>query len=173
MGRPIYVSVPRSILSSENPVRQEYLNTIAEMALSIELFTPDPQRGNGPLGSFLNGELYNESAVERASQRDLKVDSVHGTSLIRGCSSSGAKAYADKVLNAELGFKDQDSDKDADDGSVSRYSYYDPSVSFSTYHEPTRTTTRIYNEDENNWLRHSETPDIDLRATRISTAFRS
>ena len=67
MRRPIRVSVPRRILSSENPVRQEYLSTIADMALSIELFTPDPPRGHGPLGSFLNEELHNESAVERAS----------------------------------------------------------------------------------------------------------
>jgi len=81
MGRPIHVSVPRSILSSENPVRQEYLSTIADMDLGIELFTPDPQRGHGPLGSFLNEELYNESAVERASQLDLDVESVHCTPL--------------------------------------------------------------------------------------------
>jgi hypothetical protein len=92
MGRPIRVSVPRRILSSENPVRQEYLNTIDDMDLGIELFTPDPPRGNGPLRSFLNEEMYNESAVKRASQLDLDVESVHGTPLLSGCSSSGAKA---------------------------------------------------------------------------------
>lgn len=37
MGRLIRVSVPRGVLSSENPVRQEYLSTIADMDLSIEL----------------------------------------------------------------------------------------------------------------------------------------
>ena len=134
MGRPIYVSVPRSILSSENPVRQEYLSTIVEMDLSSELFTPHLSRGDGPLGSFLNEELYNESAVKCASQLDLDVESVHCTPLISGCSSSGAKACADKVLDAQLGFRDQDSGKDADDGSVSRYSYCDPSV--FVFHPP-------------------------------------
>jgi hypothetical protein len=134
MGRPIYISVPRSILSSENPVRQEYLNTIADMDLDIELFTPDPQSGHGPLGSFLNEELYNESAVERASQRNLNVELVHCTPLISGCSSSGAKACADKVLDAQLGFKDQDSAQGTDDDSVSRYSYCDPSV--FVFHPP-------------------------------------
>jgi hypothetical protein len=104
------------------------------MDLSIELFTPDPQRGHGPLGSFLNEELYNESAVERASQLDLEVESVHCTPIISGCSSSGAKACADKVLDAQLGFKDQESGKNADDGSVSRYSYCDPSV--FVFHPP-------------------------------------
>jgi len=134
MGRPIRVSVPRRILSSGNRVRQEYLSTIADMDLSIELFTPDPLRGHGPLGSFLNEELYNESAVERASQLDLDVESVHCTPLLSGCRSSGAKACADKVLDAQLGFQDPDSAKDADDGSVSRYSYCDPSV--FVFHPP-------------------------------------
>jgi hypothetical protein len=104
------------------------------MDLSIELFTPDPQKGHGPLGSFLNEELYNESAAERASQRDLEVESVHCTPLISGCSSSGAKACADKVLDAQLGFEDQDSGKNADDGSVGRYSYCNPSV--CAFHPP-------------------------------------
>ncbi|WP_135305440.1 sugar phosphate isomerase/epimerase family protein [Haloarcula amylovorans] len=134
MGRPIRISVPRRILSSENPVRQEYLSTIAEMNLSIELFTPDPPGGHGPLGSFLNEELYNESAVERASQLDLDVESVHCTPLLSGCSSSGAKVCADKVLDAQLGFQDQDSAEDTDDGGVSRYSYCDPSV--FVFHPP-------------------------------------
>ena len=134
MGRPIHVSVPRRILSSENPIRQEYLNTIADMDLSIELFTPDPPRGHGPLGSFLNEELHNESAVVRASQRNLDVESVHCTPLLSGCSSSGAKACADKVLDAQLGFQDQDSAQGPDDGGVSRYSYCDPSV--FVFHPP-------------------------------------
>lgn len=63
MGRPIVVSVPRQILSSEDPIHQEHLSTIADMDLSIELFTPDPPMGNGPLGSFLNKELDNESTI--------------------------------------------------------------------------------------------------------------
>lgn len=134
MGRPIRVSVPRRILSSENPVRQEYLNTIADMDLSIELFTPDPPRGHGPLGSFLNEELYNESAVERASQRNLNVESVHCTPLLSGCSSSRAKTCADKVLDAQLGFQDKDSAQGPNDGGVSRYSYCDPSV--FVFHPP-------------------------------------
>jgi len=134
MGRPIRVSVPRRILSSENPVRQEYLNTIDDMDLGIELFTPNPPRGHGPLGSFLNEELYNESAVERASQLNLDVESVHCTPLVSGCSSSGAKACADKVLDAQLGFQDQDSAQGTDDGDVSRYSYCDPLV--FVFHPP-------------------------------------
>jgi len=104
------------------------------MDLSIELFTPDPPRGHGPLESFLNEELHNESAVERASQRDLDVESVHCTPLLSGCSSSGAKACADKVLDAQLGFQDQDSAQDTEDGGVSRYSYCDPSV--LVFHPP-------------------------------------
>jgi hypothetical protein len=104
------------------------------MDLGIELFTPDPQRGHGPLGSFLNEELYNESAVERASQHNLNVESVHCTPLISGCSSSGAKACADKVLDTQLGFKDQDSAQGTDDVSVSRYSYCAPSV--VVFHPP-------------------------------------
>ena len=109
MGRPIRVSVPRRILSSENPVRQEYLNTIADMDLSIELFTPDPPKRHGPLGSFLNEELHNESAVERASQRDLDVESVYCTPLHSGCSSGRTKARVDRVLDAGPRFRDQGS----------------------------------------------------------------
>ncbi|WP_157969463.1 hypothetical protein [Haloplanus rubicundus] len=134
MGRPIRVSIPRHVLSSENPVRQEYLSTIANMDLSIELFTPDPPGGHGPLGSFLNEEQYNESAVKHASQRDLDVESVHCTPLLSGCSSSGGKACADKVLDAQLGFQDRESGRDADDDGVSRYSYCDPSV--FVFHPP-------------------------------------
>jgi len=134
MGRPIHASVPRRVLSSENPVRQEYLSTIADMDLSIELFTPDRSRGHGPLGSFLNEELYNEAAVERASQLDLDVESVHCTPLLSGCSSSGSKACAEKVLDAQLGFQDQNSAGDTDNGDVSRYSYCEPSV--VVFHPP-------------------------------------
>ena len=134
MGRTIRISIPRQILSSENPVRQEYLSTIADMGLSIELFTPDPPMGNGPLGSLLNEELYNESAVERASQLALDVESIHCTPLLSGCSPSGAKACADKVLEAQLGFQDQDSPQGPDDGGLSRYSYCDPSV--FVFHPP-------------------------------------
>lgn len=134
MGRPILVSTPRRMLSSEDPVRQEYLSTIVDMDFSIELFTPDPPKGHGPLRSFFNEELHNESAVKRASQRGLDVESVHCTPLLSGCSPSGARACADKVLDAQLGFQNQGSAKDANDGSVNRDSYCDPSV--FVFHPP-------------------------------------
>ncbi|ERG97615.1 MAG: hypothetical protein J07HQX50_01643 [Haloquadratum sp. J07HQX50] len=77
---------------------------IADLDLSIELFTPGPPKGHGLFGSFLNEELHNESAVERASQYNLDVESVHCTPLLSGCSLLRAKACADKVLNARLDF---------------------------------------------------------------------
>lgn len=134
MQRPIQVSVPRHILSSEDPAHQEYLRTIADMDLSIELFTPDPPLGNGPIGSFINEELYNESAVKRAAQLDLDVKSVHCTPLMSGCHSSGAKECADKIIDAQFAFQDSDSTEDTADGSVRRYSYCDASV--FVFHPP-------------------------------------
>jgi hypothetical protein len=109
MRRPIRVSVPRRTLSSENPVRQEYLNTIADMDLGIELFTPDPPREHGPLGSFLNGRTAQRIRGRTCIAIYLDVESVHCTHLLSGCNSSGAKVCADKVLDAQLGFRHQDS----------------------------------------------------------------
>jgi hypothetical protein len=80
-----------------------------------------------------------------------------------GCRSSGAKACADKVLDAELGFKDKDSDKDADDGSVSRYSYCDPSV--FVFHPP-----RTYANDNADLQRRRKQLVAALRNARYRPA---
>lgn len=134
MKRPIRVSVSRQVLFADTPVRQRYLETMADMDLSIELFTSESQGGDGPIGSFLNEELYNESAVKRASQYDLDVESVHCTPLVSGCHSSGAKACADKVIDAQFGFRGGDSTEDDGDAGVSRHSYCNPSV--FVFHPP-------------------------------------
>ena len=134
MSGSITVSVPRHVLFAEKTARQEYLSTIAEMGLGVELFTPDPPQGHGSLTSFLTEELHNESAVESASQLNLEVESVHCTPLLSGCSSAGAKACTRKVLDAQLGFHGQDSPVDAEEDLVRRYSYCNPSV--FVFHSP-------------------------------------
>ncbi|WP_142860764.1 TIM barrel protein [Salinigranum halophilum] len=129
MPRPIRVSVPRNLLHADDPNLQAYLAAIADRDLSIELFTQRRHQPDGPLGGFMNEELYNESAVLQAKDLDHSVDSIHMTPLLSGCSSDGARICADKVTDAMLGYGDAVSGDDID-----RYRYCDPKT--VVFHPP-------------------------------------
>lgn len=115
--RSLLVSVPRRLLGARSSTTVTYLKAISDLGLDIELFT-EARPGNNPVTRFVPPELENVGHVAQARELGLEVETVHATPLYAGCSTYGAKACADAVVDAQFEYVDKDGEET---GSRERY----------------------------------------------------